>query len=204
MEIGLLPETQDLITVMCWVRIVYFLDEETYNFKYPLSNRRKIWSQTGRMKNWHKAPQDFLMAPSKSWFQLHICSQTLTHYQKEEWSTFKEQVSGRTWMECIWYIAEEHFHNNRMAWLGLKTLLKPIGALPGYLLVCQVDKKPWATNCLNNDSMSTQYMLGTLITPFSIHPLNKSMHLSSSLDTFTWLIGDLLGGILDGDAHFIG
>ena len=88
-------------------------------------------------------------------------------------------------MECIWYIAEEHFHNNRMAWLGLKTLLKPIGALPGYLLVCQVDKKPWATNCLNNDSMSTQYMLGTLITPFSIHPLNKSMHLSSSLDTFT-------------------
>lgn len=50
-------------------------------------------------------------------------------------------------MECILHIAEEHFHNNRMALLGLKTLLKPIGALPGYVLVCQVDKqKPWATN----------------------------------------------------------
>ena len=42
MEIGLLTDTQDLITVMYWVRIVYFLDEENYNFKYPFSNRRKI------------------------------------------------------------------------------------------------------------------------------------------------------------------
>ena len=88
-------------------------------------------------------------------------------------------------MECTQYIAGEHFHNNRIAWIGLKTLLKPISALPGYVLVCQVDKKPWATDCLNNVSMSTQYMLGTLITPFSIQPLNKSMHCSSSLNTFT-------------------
>ena len=66
-------------------------------------------------------------------------------------------------------------------WLGLKFLsLLVCCALPAN--ICQIDKKPWTTNCLHNNSMSTQCMLWALITPFSIHSLNESKHWASSLN----------------------
>ena len=68
--------------------------------------------------------------------------------------------------------------------------------------ICQVDKKPRATNCLCNNSTPIQCMLGTLITSFSIHSLNESKHWISSLKLFTRLTRYLHGGISDGDAYF--
>lgn len=77
-------------------------------------------------------------------------------------------------MEGVGYMVAEHFCNNRFGWLALKPLnLLVYCTPPGYILVCQVDKKPWSTNCLHSNSMSTQYMLATLVTPFSIHSLNE-------------------------------
>ena len=106
-------------------------------------------------------------------------------------------------MEHVGYMVGEHFHNNRIEWLGLKTLsLLAYCAPPGYIFVCQVDKKPWATNCLCNSSTPTQCMLGVLITPFSIHSLNESKHWASSLKLFAQLTQDLAGGIPDGDTCF--
>ena len=45
-----------------------------------------------------KAPQCFIMAPSKPELQLPICAQTITRYTMEEGSTLKKQISGWTWM----------------------------------------------------------------------------------------------------------
>ena len=80
-------------------------------------------------------------------------------------------------MEGLELVAGEYFHNNKTGWLGFKTLGTLVNcALSGYIFICQVDKKPGATNCLPKNSMPTQCMLGTLITPFSIHSLNESKH----------------------------
>ena len=90
-------------------------------------------------------------------------------------------------------------------WLGFKTLGELVYcALPGYIFIYQVDKKPCTTNCLQNNSMPTQCMLGTLITPFLIHSLNESKHWTTSLKLFTQLTRGLPGGIPDGDAYFFG
>lgn len=62
----------------------------------------------------------------------------------EEGSTFKEQLSGRIWMESFQYMVEEHFHNNSIEQLDFKTLGELVCFAPlGYMFICQIDEKPW-------------------------------------------------------------
>ena len=93
-------------------------------------------------------------------------------------------------MEGIEYIVRVHFRNNRIEWLDHKTSsLLVYCTPPGYTFICQVDKKRWTTNCLHSNSMSTQYMLATLVTPSSIHSLSEFKFIKpvySINSRFTW------------------
>ena len=60
----------------------------------------------------------------------------------EEGSTQEKQISGWVWMECVRFVAGEHFHNNRIGYLGFKTLDELVYCVPPGFFTCQVDKKP--------------------------------------------------------------
>ncbi|XP_069877077.1 ERV-BabFcenv provirus ancestral Env polyprotein-like isoform X1 [Dipodomys merriami] len=130
-----------------------------------------------------------MISPPKSG-QLPMCIQKNTRFSAEEFKVVADySFQNHPWIERTGFRVGEYFHTRDPLKYFKDEMV--FCAPSGFVFVCQISGHPWATNCLRNFSTPTQCLLGTLITPFSIHSVNESSHWASPLKLLTRVTRDL-------------
>ncbi|XP_046493671.1 uncharacterized protein LOC124225205 [Equus quagga] len=193
-------------TLMYRVRISHFPHENPADIAcltLPLSSSPALYWTQGPQQ----IPEYFEMAPPPPSGQLPMCAQRSARYPAEDIKSVVDySFLERPWMERTGFKVGYYFYTNSSVgyYTHIEGESKVFCAPPGHVFVCKINNYPWATECLHNFTVSTQCLLGNLVTPFSLHSLNESKHWASSLKLYTRVARDLPGNVPARDEYFFG